>query len=314
MPKTQRSGQDEPPAHGNENVEPLDPSERLKQLTAELNQHNTRIDHLTKQRDVLQTDITGLSTTVQQVITTVTNYGAGLKDLHNRLQALEYFYHQKNKMVLAAIGERKPFIDDLIRGYDDELARMDDHLHELDEKQKAALTESNHAANLQNALENEYDQATDFQQDLTTKLTEMEALRVQITQADDTTDAASMYFLTLEFHNQVRNTKVISQHDLSLELRQKLGELEAAKERARAKTAALNTAQADYTAYKADLDTKRSDRRINLLKEIKALFPVPEEPTASDGTGTATTPASTPAPASDSPTSPTAGTAATPKK
>ena len=60
-----------------ENVEPLDPNERLKQLQAELNQHNSRIDHLSKQSAVLQIDINGLTTTVAQVTTTVTNYGDG---------------------------------------------------------------------------------------------------------------------------------------------------------------------------------------------------------------------------------------------
>jgi chromosome segregation ATPase len=333
-PKTQRLGQDESPALESENVEPPDPGERLKQLQAELNQHNSRIDHLSKQRDVLQTDITGLETTVEQVKTTVTNYGTGLKDLHNRLQALEYFYHQKSKMVLAAIGERKSLIDDLIRGYDDELGRMQDHLRELDEKQNAALAESTRAANVQNERQKEYDAATNFQQDVTNKLTEMEALRAEITKADDTTDAASMYFLTLEFHSQMRETKIFSQHEVSLELRQKLGELEAAKERARAKTAALSTVQAEYTAYKAELDVKRADRRANLLAEIKAFYPVPSEPSASDGTVTAPTPAPTPTPApaptatpaptptptptpapvSDSPSSPTPVPAATPKK
>jgi chromosome segregation ATPase len=300
MPRAQRSGQEE--LQSGENVEPLDPSERLKQLQTELSQHNSRIEHLSKQRDVLQTDINGLSTTVEQVKTTVTNYGTELRDLHNRLQALEYFYHQKSKMVLAAIGERKPLIDDLIRGYDDELARMQDHLRELDEKQNAALAESTHAANVQDERQKEYDAATNFQQDVTNKLTEMEALRAEITKADDTTDAASMYFLTLEFHSQMRETKIVSQHEVSLELRQKLSELEAAKERARAKTAALSTVQAEYTAYKAEVDIKRADRRANLLAEIKALYPVPSEPSASDGTVTAPTPAPTPAPPAPTPT------------
>jgi chromosome segregation ATPase len=313
-PKTQRSGQDDPSTQGTESVEPLDPSERLKQLQAELNQHNTRIDHLSKQRDVLETDINGLSTTVEQVKTTVTNYGAGLKDLHNRLQALEYFYHQKNKMVLAAIGERKPLIDDLIRGYDDELARMEEHLRELAEKQTAAQEQSTQAANVQDDRQKDYDAATNFQQEVTSKLTEMEALRAEITKADDTTDAASMYFLTLEFHSQMRETKILSQHEVSTELRQKLGELEAAKERARAKTAALSTAQAEYTAYKAELDTRRADRRANLLAQIKELYPVPAEPSATDGTGSSSSPTQTPPPVADSTGTPSAVPAATPKK
>ena len=312
MARPQRPGQEELTAQSSENVEPLDPSERLKQLQAELNQHNSRIDHLSKQRDVLQTDISGLSTTVEQVKTTVTNYGTGLKDLHNRLQALEYFYHQKSKMVLAAIGDRKPLIDDLIRGYDDEIIQMEEHLRELGEKQNAAQKESTQAANAQDDRQKDYDKATNYQQDVTNKLTEMEALRAEITQADDTTDVATMYFLVLEFHSRMRETKIVSQHEVSLELRQKLGELEVAKERARAKTAALGTVQSEYTAYKTDLDNKRADRRANLLAEVKEVYPVPSEPSAPDGTGSA--PAPTPAPVPDNSGSSTPAAASTIKK
>ena len=101
MPRAQRSALDELPSQSVEIIvdphDPLDPNERLQQLKAELTQHNARIDHLSQQRDVLETDINGLSATVLQVRTTVTTYGAGQKDLHNRMQALEYFYHQKKQ-------------------------------------------------------------------------------------------------------------------------------------------------------------------------------------------------------------------------
>ena len=165
-----------------------------------------------------------------------------LKDLRNRLQALEYFYHQKSKMVVAAIGERKVLIDDLIRGYGDELAGMQIHLRELGERQNAAQAESTRAENVLGERQKEYDAATNFQQDVTNKLLEMEELRAEITQADDTTDAASMYFLTLEFHSAnagdkdpFRSMKCLSNYGRNS------SELESAKERARAKTAALMT-------------------------------------------------------------------------
>ena len=296
MSRTPRSGQDDSLQQSGQTVEPLDPNERLQQLQAELNLHNSRIDHLSKQRDLLETDINGLSTTVQQVKTTVTHYGAGLKDLHNRLQALEYFYHQKSKMVLAAIGERKPLIDDLVREYDEELVRMQDHLRELEGRQSAAQEESNQAAARQDARQSEYDNANTYQQSVTGKLAEMESLRANITQADEVNDVATMYFLVLEFHNRMRDTRILSQHDLSMDLRQKLGELEAAKEQARSRSAALSTVQAEYTAFETALNNKRTERHSKLLSDVEAIYPLPMEASAPGETDiTAADPAATPA-------------------
>jgi chromosome segregation ATPase len=271
MAKTSRTGFE------GDGMEPQDPNERLLQLQGELDQHNSRIDQLSKQRDLLQSDISGLSATVAEVKTTVTNYGANAKGLHDRLQALEYFYHQKSRMVQAAIGERKPLIDELTREYDEELARAEESLKELNDKQVAAQAESDEAAKVQATKQSEYDAANAYQATMTSKLTEMETLRANITQADESTDVATMYVLTQEFHARLKDTKIMSQNELAMELRLKLGELELAKEAARAKSAALAKAQAEYVAYKTTVDGKRTERQARLLKEVEARYPLPAE-------------------------------------
>jgi DNA repair exonuclease SbcCD ATPase subunit len=199
-------------------------------------------------------------------------------------------------MILAAIGDKKGPIDDVIRDFDNELDRMQERLLELNERQNAVQEESNEAGAVQTARQREYDDVNNKQQSITNKLSEMETLRADITKADDTTDVASMYFLTLEFHSQLRETHIMSQHELSMELRQKLGELEAAKENARAKSAALSAAQAEYTSHKTELDNRRKERRTKLLAEVENMFPVPSVSTAEGGTaGTApVNPAATP--------------------
>jgi hypothetical protein len=293
-------------------TEAPDPHERLKQLQIELDQHNTHIEHLSKQRDALQTDITDLSTTVAEVKTTVTNYAGALQDLNSRFQALQYFYEQKSKMILAAIGDKKGPIDDLIREFDHELDRMSERLRELGEKKDAAQQESDEAANTQTALQAEYDAVNQYQANTTAKLTDLEGLRGQITAADDDTDVASMYLLVLEFHGELRDTQIISQHQLALDLRQKLSDLETAKEHARARAAALNTLQAEYAAHKATLQAKWSGRRAQLLAAVQAMFPPPAAPPATGSTGGSGTP--TPAPASPTPpaTNPATPAAASP--
>ena len=315
MSKMQRPGPYDPAHRGTGGTEPSDPNERLKQLQTELDQHNSRINHLTKQATALQTDITDLAASVTQVQGTVTSYGAGLADLQSRLQALQYFYDQKSKMILAAIGDKKEPIDDLIREFDYELDRMQDRLTELGELLAVAQRESEEATYLQTVRQNEYNDVNQYQQDVTAKLTDMETLRTEITQADDNTDVASMYFLVLEFHGRLRETHIISQDQLSTELRIKLGELEAAKELARAKTAALSAIQLDYTTHQTALQTKRSGRRAALLAAVQALFPVPPASTTSGATTSTSAPgstSSTPATGGAASTSPTSAGTATP--
>jgi hypothetical protein len=318
MAKMQRSGQEDPPRRGSDAIEPPDPNDRLKQLQSELDQHNARIEHLTKQRDALQTDITDLSATVAAVKTTVTNYGSNHKDLEARLHALRYFYDQKSKMVHAAIGDKKDLIDDLVHDFDHETGKMEERLLELAGTQAAALAESHEAGNTEVDRQKEYDAKNQYQAKVTAQLTDMETLRNEITHADDTTDVASMYFLLLEFRDDLSETHVISQHQLSLELRERLGDLEAAKERARAKAAALSSVQVEYAAHKAALDARTAGRRGKLLAEVEAKCPVPPAPSQSAaGTASATPSGATPTgatPAGATPTgvsSPVTGAAGT---
>jgi peptidoglycan hydrolase CwlO-like protein len=304
MSQMQRPGQYDPAHRGAGSAEPPDPSERLRQLKNELDQHNSRITHLTAQATALQTDITDLSTSVTQVQTAVTSYGSGLPDLQSRLQALQYFYDQKSKMILAAIGEKKEPIDELIREFDYELDRMEDRLAELGEKLALAKAESDEANNIENVRQNEYNLANQYQQDVTAKLTDMETLRTEITAADDNTDVATMYFLVLEFHGRLRDTHIIPQNQLSTELRHKLAELEAAKEHARARTAALNAIQAEFTAHQTEIQTKGQGRRAALLAEVQKMFPVPPASSTASGATTTSGSASTPAPAAGASSAP----------
>jgi peptidoglycan hydrolase CwlO-like protein len=303
MPKTHRPGTEDQISQDGPDTEPPDPNERLKQLQNELTEQNNRIAHLSKQAGALQTDIADLTATVQQVDTAVTTYGAGLADLHHRLHALHYFSDQKSKMIHAAIGDRKGPIDELIRDFDLEIARMKERLAELLESKNTAQRESDKAAELQKSREAEYEFVIGTQKRLTKHLAAMESLRADITKADDQTDVATMYFLMLEFHHTLAETKVISQHELYLELRQRLGELESAKEHARAKGAALSSAQAEYTNHHTALEAKQQGRRDKLLAHVQKMFPVPESSTDSDSTQaqrtaetTASTGASSPTP------------------
>jgi len=321
MTKTQQSKPEDSPRGGSDRGEPPDPNERLSQLQHELDQHNTRISHLTAQRDALNQDINDLSATVQQVKTTLINYAAGLTDVHTRFHALDYFYEQKSKMILAAIGDKKGPIDELIHEFDSEIDRMQERLRELNKKQNEAQAESDEAIAVQKERQQEYDAANDYQQKVAGMLTDMEGLRSQITDADDKTDVASMYFLVGELHQELRETQIMSQHELALELRRRLGELETAKETARAKSAALGNLQNEYNDHKTKLDTKRSGRRQALLTQVRGMFPVP---TSSGGTDTSSATGSTGASSSagataaaSGPATPSTGTsspAATQKK
>jgi chromosome segregation ATPase len=281
MPKAHRPSHQESTHRGSSGGERPSPSERLKQLQVELDQHNAHIDHLSKQRDALATDITDLSTNVSEVQTTLSTYAGAFQDLQSRLQSLQYFFDLKNRMASAAIGDLKAPIDELIRDFQHDIERMQKRLSELKDERDAAQKESENAASDQAKLQQRYDTLNQYQAKLTAQLTDMEDMRSQITQYDDKNDAASMYFLLLEFRNELRDTHIISQQRLAAELREKLGELEAAKEQARAKSAAYNVLDAEYNAHSATLQAKLSGRRDQLLAAVQALLLQPTSATAS---------------------------------
>jgi chromosome segregation ATPase len=281
MSKAHRPSHQEATHRGSSGGERQNPSERLKQLQIELAQHNNHIDHLSKQRDALATDIADLSSNVSEVQATLSTYAGAFQDLQTRLQSLQYFFDQKNKMASAAIGDMKAPIDELIRDFQHDIERMQRRLSELKDERDAAQKESENAASDQAKLQQRYDTLNQYQPKLTAQLTDMENLRSQITQYDDKNDAASMYFLLLEFRNELRDTYIISQHKLAAELREKLGELEAAKEQARAKSAAYNVLDAEYNAHLATLEAKLSGRRDQLLAAVQALSLQPTSTTAS---------------------------------
>jgi hypothetical protein len=274
-------------------LEPPDPSERLKQLQNELTDQQLRYTHLGQQNDQLKADITELSKIVDDMKTAVSEYGAKVKDLEQHLHTLRYFYEQKHKMIEGAIGERKGRIDELICAFDYKIETMQGQLTDVGQQLVTATAELQRANDSQTAKETEYNTAKSYLQTLTNKLSDLDSLRGQITQADDATDVASMYFLVLEFEHELHHTHIISQHELALELRHKLGDLEAAKEQARAKAAVVNSLQAEQSSQQQKLQDQRTGRRQQLLTEIQALFPVPAPPAASGtpsgGTASGTT-------------------------
>lgn len=291
MPKAQRPGDDETLPRESPGVEPTDPNERLKQLQTELNQNKSHIEHLNQQADALQTDITDLSANVAEIQTTNSNYAGALPDLESRLQSLQYFFEQKHKMVLAAIGDWKDPINEMIREYDHEIEKMEKRAEELGEKQNAAQKESAEAAKAQARLQKEFDRLNQSQQTVTANLTDMENLRSLITAFDDKSDVASMYFVIHEFQHTLGSTEIISQHKLGLQLRHELARLEAAKENSRALTAAYNTQASEYTAHEAALQTKQQTRRDHLLAAVQAKFPPQPATSATSAAAGSGTPA-----------------------
>lgn len=278
MPQPSGSQPYNVPAKQPAGPEPPDPVERLHELKIELTHQQTKQTHITEQVTDLQNDINDLTNSVSDMKNILTAYGGQVKDLENRFHILEHFYHQKKTMVMAAIGDKKGPIDKLIFEFDEGLGEMKAAIDELAEKVKVAQLESDRAVALQTEKQKEYDAVKAYKDDIAAQLTNLESLRTMITAADDATDAASMYFLVLEFEELLKCTEIISQNCLALDLRHRLGELEAAKENARLKSAALSTLQAELASQQAALDAKQAGRRPQLLAAIQALYPVQAQP------------------------------------
>jgi chaperonin cofactor prefoldin len=278
MTQMHRPNPHDPPPGRTAGTEFIDPSERLKQLQIELAQQEAKLGHIGKQRDELKADIDDLAKTVDEVKTTLSEYGSEVKDLETKLHGLQYFYDQKHKMVMAAIGDKKDPIDDRIREFDHETERMGERLEELQEMRDAARDESERADTFQREKQADYDAVKEYKTGTENRLTEMDALRTAITQADEKNDVASMYFLVLEFSWVLEHTRILSQHHLAHDLKEELGELEAAKEDARSKKAAWDNLKTEYDAHKATLDARVASRRQHLLDAVQAMCPVQSPP------------------------------------
>jgi chromosome segregation ATPase len=271
MPQMQRPYE---PPDGGATTETVDPSERLRQLQAELEHQELRLTHVGKQRDELKVDIADLSKNVDDVKATLTSYGAEVQQLEATLHGLQYFYDQKTKMVMAAIGEKKEPIDLTIREYDHETGQLRERLQELATMLRAAQGESEKADAIQAQKQRDYDHVKAYKTKTEDQLKQLDALRGDITTADDATDVASMYFLVLEFKHVLEHTRIVSQHHLAQQLKEELSELEAAKEAARARKAAADDLTAEYTSHQQALASRVADRRQKLLDVIHTLYPV----------------------------------------
>src|SRR5258708_19527864 len=110
-----KKGQDRQPVDAvEEKILVPDPADKLNQLKAMLSQEQSKIEKLNKQANDLQLDIQGLDAMVNEVKAALGTYGQAVHGLEKQRKELEYFSEQKNKMVAAAIGEKKEPIDRLI--------------------------------------------------------------------------------------------------------------------------------------------------------------------------------------------------------
>ncbi len=310
MSQTPRNNPNDP--YKGQNQEPPDPSQRLQQLQTELADQQRRLDHINKQTQALQSDITDLEASVAEVKSTLTAYGSQLQSLETQFQGLQYFYDQKHKMIMAAIGDRRMPIDNLVGEYDLETAESEERLEELSQRLAAAQRASDEAGANQTAKQASYDSAKGYAQDVQNKLSDLATLRTQITQADNTTDTASMYFLVLEFQNTLHGTDIVSQHQLAQQLKHALGELEEAREQARIKSAELGHIQNEHDAQQDVVSGRKQNRRTQLLAEVQKMFPAPAQAAASGSASSTTTAGSATAPAASSTSAVTAAVSAPP--
>lgn len=274
MTQMHRPNPPDPPPGRTGTAEFIDPAERLKQLQIELAQQEAKLGHIGKQRDELKADIDDLAKTVDEVKTTLSDYGGEVKDLETRLHGLQYFYDQKHKMVMAAIGEKRDLIDDRIRQFDHETDRIGERLEQLRDMRDTAQQDSERADAFQQEKQADYDAVKEYKTATENRLAEMETLKASITQADEKNDIGSMYFLILEFRWVLEHTRILSQNHLAHDLKEELSELEAAKEDARTKKAAWDNLKAEYDAHKATLDARVAARRQHLLDLIHVICPV----------------------------------------
>ncbi len=252
-----------------------DPAEKLKELKKELQRSQAEIDRLKKRTDDLQLDVQSLDTTVNEVQQILAAYSQGLKGLEKDKDDLKYFFETKNRMVEAAIREKKEAIDRMIDDVDHQLHEIRVRVQQLREESMSAYKQHNEAQQTADEKQSAYDRAKGYQKKVADQISQLKVLKDLVTKADDATDIPGMYFLVQELKNLLSQTEIVSQHQLADRLNEALSELELAKENLRTKKNYWEVLKAAYEEEQKKLADKEAGRREQILNMIHEKWPSP---------------------------------------
>jgi chromosome segregation ATPase len=247
------------------------PEEGLKALKVLLACRQTEVDTQTKKRDALKEDISALESAVNSLKQILNDYAQAAPALQTDLKALQDYLANKQRMIEAALGDKKAAIDKTIQDFDSGVAAKQ---AELSKKEAAKVEAANQQKAVQASLDGDqavFDSYAQFKTNLQKQYQEMKQLRGTIEQEDEKGHTANMYFWAVELKTILDKITLLSPDELKSTLYQAWQQLYDAKQK-------LSAAKLDWELKKADFDAaqkalgtpdeQKQNRREGILAKI----------------------------------------------
>ncbi len=247
------------------------PEDRLKELKDQLQQKDSQIGQATKERDALKTDVDALTKNVDEIKSTTNTFVQAATGLDADVKTLNAYYHTKEQMVEAALGDKKKDADAAIKKVDDDIKTKSDEVAALDGKAAAAKSDYDAAKQDRDAKQQAYDSQKNRQKELGDNIKTLKDDRAKIEQYDDKNKTASMYVVLRELKGVLDGAAVPSPADFEKDLDKAWQELDKAKENVRQKTLAWESARDALAKAQAELKALEAGRVEAILKEVEPL-------------------------------------------
>ena len=245
-----------------------DPAQRLQELQKQLEHDQADITRLTQQSDTLKADIAALSGVGDAIKEVLKTYKEALPNLKNEFSDDANYADTKMRMILCAVEQYKGAIDQKIADYDRKVEQKAAALEQLKAQKEQAQKQLEVAEKDLENKQKQFDYWKNLKTDTDAKLAEIRDLKTQIEKADDLSQAATMYFLTLELIRILRSIKIVSPEELKERLYATWNQLSQAKENVRRQKSAADAAAAAVDAAQKEFDDLKAKRRENILEKI----------------------------------------------
>lgn len=245
------------------------PTEELAGLRSKLEDRQTELSTLTKQRDTLKQDIEGLELAVTELTQIVAAYEQAAKGLEKEKHELDLYVATKTPMLEVAVKEKKHKILRIIEGVECEIRDARDRLEQLEQEAKAAEKDAASAKKYEEQEQASYTALKDSYKQIEAKLKQFKALRDTIEKDyDEKNKVAEMYFLMKELRAELSAIKILPKEELERELYAAWHRLKKAKNRLREATARQDAATEAVAKAKKTLETLTANRRRTILDLI----------------------------------------------
>lgn len=248
------------------------PADELAGLKTKLEERQTEISTLSKQRDTLKQDIEGLEAAVTELTQIVAAHEQASKTLEKDKRDLDLYVATKTPMLEVAVKDKKEAIERIIEDANYEIEMARDRLDQLERDAADADQALDAAKQYADQEKAAYDALKDSYKQIEAKLKALKALRDSIEKDyDDKNKTASMYFLVQELKAELATIQILSKEELEQELYAAWNRLKKAKNALRDATAAQDAAKEAVAREKKNLETLVANRRKTILERIDAL-------------------------------------------